>query len=364
MTESLRNDIEADFKRKIESVVRGDDSFINPLLEQRERILLWSIPRNIPARDDKPGWYMSVSEVDRKVDKVSYVIKVVYRALKGGDKIGFPCSFLNLPDKEIDIRCRLRYWWEFKEPQTKPEKVELGVSYMRLLIGCHSLGISYRNPRNPKIRYDSSDESKREDLRSYGEFVSAFRFSYFSSVEKICLDEIYEIPPAIKLWNDNFNEHEDPPKVFNYVGRRRVIPSVEFLLAVYNECMNYPEDDCRFFFLAFDWVYRISEIITHNDTVVKTIVSLCRRLFDLEYGDIDEEVRRQVILLLDGMLVIEPLYRHATNGGDVILFWNKCLRKSLLDPSTYYDYPTLVNSFKVMGRNTQLDIHVKMLNLQ
>ena len=354
----------ASIREKIEAVVGGDDSFIESLLEEKERILLWSIPRNTPARDDKPGWYMSISEVDRKVDKISHVIKIAYDALKRGIKLGFPCSFLNLPDKEIDIRCRLRYWWEYKEPQTKIEKVELGVSYMRLLIGCHSLGISYRNPRNPEIRYDSSESIKREDLRSYGEFISTLETKYFSSVEKICLGEIFRIPPIVRLWNDNFMEHEDYPRTANYVGRRRVIPAAKFLTAVYDECMKYPEDDCRFFFLAFDWVYRISEIITYNDTVVETVVSMCRRLLDMQYENIDEEVRRQVILLLDGMLMIEPLYRHATNGGDVILFWNRCIRESLQSPSRYYEYPTLINSFRVMGRNTELDISVKMIDLQ
>lgn len=381
MTESFREDINFEedvgeedvedtdsesFEDKVRKVVRDDISFIGPLVEERERILLWTLPLNTPVRDCKTGWYIAVEEIDRKKDKISHVIRIAYDSLRREKRLGFPCSYLNLPDKEIDLRCRLPYWWEFeKEPETRAEKTEQSLGYMRLLIGCHSLGISYRNPRNPVISYNSSDDSKRKDLRSYGEFVRSLKFKLFEDEVKICTGEYYKIPPIKKLWNVFFHQYEPPPQTKTYIGRRRVIPSSDFLMAVYEECMKYPEDDCRFFFLAFDWVYRVSEIIKYEDnhTIVETIVSMCRRLLDLPYENIDEELRRQIILLLDGMLIMEPLYRYAKNGGDVLLFWNNCIRESLEEPSKYYDYPTLIQSFRFMSRNTELDINVRMKDL-
>jgi hypothetical protein len=163
-------------------------------------------------------------------------------------------------------------------------------------------------------------------------------------------------------------ENGEPPKYSNYIGRRRVTPNKQFLTDVYEECMKYREDSCRFFFLAIDWVYRVSEIINSDPTTVKTIVSMCRRLFNLSVdadGElIDEEVRRKIILLLDGMLVIEPMYRHVKSDNDIFLFWEKHILPSIVeDQSEYYNYDITVSSLNKIQRTPDQYINVTMSQL-
>jgi hypothetical protein len=328
------------------------------LLQQKERILFWATARLFtPTLKLSSGWYKLVSDIsaidaNNKEEDLRNACRIL---LKRKEDLGFPCSYLSLDSKAIDLRVRFPSDL-YDMPLTGAEGVMIlytrAYQILLLLHRYHLAGVTgVKFPRTAEsngesnkldlrgITYSKNKASQRNDIRRYGLFLQEHANI---DVLRGCIEACKRGTRSGILLKDHFHEltrGKIEKRLVPASFPRQVLPRPMALENLFEEAKRYPEDDCRFFFLAFDWMYRVAETLQYH-TLPKDLISLSHSLLcttpTLE--EVEKEKRDNIILMLKGALVVEQMYDGIEGGCDALTLFQKVISRAIREPSEYVDY--------------------------
>lgn len=333
------------------------------LSEQRERILFWATtPLFFPTVGLSSGWHKIVSDISaidakNKEEDLRTVCRVL---LEGKEDLGFPCSYLSLDDKQIDLR--VRFPSDLYDTSLTDAK-DVMILYTRayqILLQLHRFhlagvtGIKFPtigDNGNGKldlrdVTYSEKADKRRDDVKRYGIYLQ----EYANIVPlRECIQSCGKGVRTEFLLKNYFREKTRGKIEKAYIPasfKRQVLPRPMALENLFEEAKRYPDDDCRFFFLAFDWMYRVAETLQYP-TLPRDLISMAHSLLcetpTLE--EVEKKNRDNIILMLDGSLLIEPVYdqiktmKDGVEGGcDALTLFQKVISPAIRDPVEYLHY--------------------------
>lgn len=329
--------------------LRSDEDIEEALKEQERRIRFWArakIARN--AVVFKEGGYGLATEITAigardKEENLRYVFR---GRLRKGLPVGFPCSYLRLPLQVIDCMVRFPSALYKKREDTRGGigDIRYVVEVLRLVQILHKNGITgmsfeegYVHCNN--VQYDGRGVLQRKDVKL---FARQMEVAYPDAALQDCYRDASTGKSAKYLLNTHFTEF--PVRSFPTAkAKRQVLPSTILLENILVEAKKYPHDEVRFYFLAFDWAYRVSEALDYP-SLAYDLVQMARILLRLSSEDSNQEKYQDIILVLDGILLLEPVYGECFGSNSMLSGCHyNILRKAIPNPSEYLDVLTLGN---------------------
>lgn len=337
------------------------------LEDQKERIKFWSDARLGKARGLRRGWFKLASEARlNDTSDIEEDIRGVCRALiSRGKTLGFPGHYLSLTEKEIDIRVRFPstlYTENITAVVNVRESLRRSYRLLLLLHYCHSnkiTGVSYPDSGIldvSSVSYTTSYLLRREDVKRYGKYLQ--QHNNIAPLQDCIRDALkgHKVSTLLENHFSEFTGGTSPKPLYEWEGRRQCLPLSTHLEILFEEAKRYPEDNCRAFLLAFDWLYRVSEGLSYTD-LPRDLLLLARSMFSKEttpdkdsfFGDDFTKRRNDIILVLDGALVIEPLYTRASkaakasnqdyvDGGVILALINMVVKPAMKEPYLYLEH--------------------------
>lgn len=360
--------------------LRSDEEVEEALKEQEEKIDFWSKAKiRRPAIVLKSGWYALISDIAASETVNREVLRYVCRGkLRRGTSLGFPCSYLDLPLHVIDIKVRFPSSLYERRKDTSSSGIDnlrYVADVLRLMQVLHENGITGMSFEEgyvhcATVQYDNRKSSQRRDMHLFAKQMS---MTYLDAPLQQCYEDASRGKSANYILDTHFSEFPRRsflvPKV-----KRHVLPSSNLLENILVEAKKYPDDTCRFYFLAFDWAYRVSETLDYP-LLARDLVQMTRSL--LRYApDAEERVeersedserrQRNIVLVLNGILLVEPIYRKCIENDvldNSMLFaaYHKILRKSIAEPETYLTFLSFKGSIVSASRRVVTDLHMKDL---